>query len=143
LACAIAAGTAATAPAAEAAPYSGSAVAENLQVNAAGKSFAVSVIHIDLSDPALQVTPVTAANGIGYDEDFVSMAERTGAVAAVNGTFFNSYEKDESVRYPNGLLVRNGEIVHSGENQTLIVTKEKTAAIRNVLVRAKVDIGHN
>jgi exopolysaccharide biosynthesis protein len=112
------------------------------QVSADNKSFAVSLVSIDLLDPTLQIEPIVAAGGIGHDEDMASMVERSHAVAAVNGTFFNSYEQDDTVRYPNGLIVDSGAIVHSGDNQALIISSDKTAAIRQVSVGVKAIVTH-
>lgn len=114
---------------------------DSRQIAANGKSFQVKTVRIDLSDPRLLLDPVVATDGIGYDEPFTSMIGRTGAVAAVNGTFFNAYEKNEGDRYPNGLLIASGELVHSGENQSLILTSDKTPEIRNISLGVRVTFG--
>jgi exopolysaccharide biosynthesis protein len=103
-----------------------------------GKTFQVKTVRIDLTDPLLQLDPVTAADGIGYDETFESMLNRTGAVAGINGTFFNAYEKDPGTRYPNGLLVQSGRTVHSGDNQSLILMADKIPVIRQVSLGIRV-----
>ncbi|WP_405082268.1 phosphodiester glycosidase family protein [Paenibacillus chitinolyticus] len=112
------------------------------QVSAGGKSFAVKWVRVDVTDPHLEVVPVTASRGIGYDESFSSMIARTGAVAAVNGTFFNAYEKDASIRYPNGLMLKDGELLHSGENQSLIVDADKTVDIRKLKMSYTITATH-
>ncbi|SEF44375.1 Copper amine oxidase N-terminal domain-containing protein [Paenibacillus sp. UNC499MF] len=112
------------------------------QINAGGKSFAVKWVRVDVTDPYLEIVPVTASRGIGYDESFSSMIARTGAVAAVNGTFFNAYEKDASIRYPNGLMLKDGELLHSGENQSLIVDADKTVDIRKLKMSYTITATH-
>lgn len=109
---------------------------ENVSVN--GRSFQVKTVRVDLSDPSLLLEPITAADGIGYDESFESMVGRTGAVAAVNGTFFNAYEKNPWDRYPNGLLIADGQTVHSGENQSLILAADKIPRIRQISLGIRV-----
>lgn len=100
-----------------------------LQVTALGKSFKVNVVTIDMNDPTLELTPVLAKGGVGHDESFHSIIEREQAVAAVNGTFFSAYETNPYIRFPNGTLLESGELLHSGENQTLFLNKDKAADI--------------
>lgn len=102
------------------------------QVTVGGKTMTVTTVRVDLRDPLLALEPVTARSAIGYDESFASIVERSQAAAAINGTFFNAYEKAEDSRYPNGLLVASGETVHSGTNQSLIWMADKLPVIRNV-----------
>lgn len=106
--------------------------ADTQTLSISGKSFQVNTVSIDLSSPFLQLEPVAAQQGIGYDEPFESIITRTGAVAAVNGTFFNAYEQEAGSRYPNGLMMASGEVVHSGENQSLVLTADKIPVIRHV-----------
>ncbi|WP_068774233.1 phosphodiester glycosidase family protein [Paenibacillus sp. FJAT-26967] len=120
----------------------GSVESGKSQVKANGKNFSVSWVKVDVTDPRLEVMPVTAARGIGYDESFSSMIAKSGAVAAVNGTFFNAYEKDASIRYPNGLLLHDGNLLHSGENQSIIVDGNKEVDIRKVNMSFSVTVTH-
>ncbi|WP_438447589.1 phosphodiester glycosidase family protein [Gorillibacterium sp. sgz5001074] len=108
------------------------------QIRAGGKTWTVKTVRVDLTDPMLRIEPVTAEAGIGYDEPFDSMLARTGAVAGVNGTFFNAYEKEADIRYPNGLMMAGGETLHSGENQSLLLQADKTAAIRQIALGVRV-----
>lgn len=112
------------------------------QVTVRGRTVPVNTVRVDLRDPLLTLEPVTALNAIGYDEPFTSMIDRTGAAAAINGTFFNAYEKEPDARYPNGLLVASGETVHSGVNQSLILMADKLPVIRNVELGIRVTFAH-
>ncbi|SDC89986.1 Copper amine oxidase N-terminal domain-containing protein [Paenibacillus sp. UNCCL117] len=116
-----------------------SAASAKLSVN--GKSFTVHTVKVDVKDPSLEVVPVVAAGGIGHDEAFASIIGREQAVAAVNGTFFNAYEKNSAIRYPNGALLAEGELLHSGENQTFVIGPDKTPAIRWASLGAAVQVG--
>ncbi|RDV82335.1 stalk domain-containing protein [Ammonifex thiophilus] len=49
------------------------------------------LVRVDATDPRVQVFPVLAQGRTGRAESLASMAGRAGAVAAVNGTFFNAY----------------------------------------------------
>ncbi|TVY06862.1 stalk domain-containing protein [Paenibacillus cremeus] len=107
-----------------------------------GKSFTVSWVTADLSDPHLRVMPVTAEDGIGHVESFGSLMERSDAVAGVNGTFFDAYEADDSKRHPNGLMIDSGGFVRSGENVALAIRTNKTALIHRLTTQLNVKVKH-
>ncbi|MEC0232443.1 phosphodiester glycosidase family protein [Paenibacillus alba] len=107
-----------------------------------GKSFTAQWVTVDLTDPYLRVKPVTAEEGIGHDEAFSSMLSRNHAIAGINGTFFDSYEKDETKRYPNGLLVGSGEIIHSGLNPAFLVNANKTAGLQRLQTEQQISVTH-
>lgn len=112
--------------------YSPSVNAVTKQVTAQGKSFNVSVVTVDLTDPTLELAPALADGGVGHDAPLQAIAEREGAVAAINGTFFNAYEANPYIRYPNGTMVQAGEALHTGENQTFILNRDKVPDIQFV-----------
>ena len=114
---------------------------ENISYN--GKNFAIQVITVDLKDPFLRVMPVVAAEGIGAVESFESMVERNGAVAAVNGTFFNAYEADPYIRFPNGLMIKSGEVIHSGGNQALSVLINKLPLVEYLKTEVEILVKRN
>lgn len=122
----LAAGGVALAPGKAGAEAGPSVVQETIRVQVNQKQLTLQLVRIRLTDPTLRLEVVTAADGIGHDESFASMVQRTDAVAAVNGTFFNAYEKVEHIRYPNGLLVQDGDLIHSGSNPALVWTWDKT-----------------
>jgi len=129
-------------------PATASARANSVQSQAKsisynGKTYSLQYVTIDLTDPYLRVKPVTAEDGIGHVEDFSSMMARNHAVAGVNGAFFDSYEKDDSRRYPNGLLLRSGEPVHSGINSAFLVLPDKTAALATLKTSQDVTVLHD
>jgi hypothetical protein len=72
-----------------------------------GQPIMVQVIRADLAHPEVTVKPVAAEEGIyGKRESVRSMGARTGAVAAVNGGFYNT-----SPPYaPVGSVVIDGEL---------------------------------
>ncbi|MBD0383636.1 stalk domain-containing protein [Paenibacillus sedimenti] len=107
-----------------------------------GKSFTAQWISVDLTDPYIRVKPVTADAGIGHDESFSSMMARSHAVAGINGTFFDSYEKDDTKRYPNGLIIGSGDIVHSGSNSSFLVLADKTAALGRIASEQQITVTH-
>jgi exopolysaccharide biosynthesis protein len=128
-------------------PQAASAAASSVQkqsksITYNGKSYSVNWITIDLKDPTLRVKPVTASAGIGHVESFTWMMQKSNAVAGINGAFFDAYETDESVRYPNGLMIKSGEVMHSGENQAFTILPDKTAAVERIKTKLKVTVNH-
>ncbi|MCY9667224.1 copper amine oxidase N-terminal domain-containing protein [Paenibacillus alginolyticus] len=107
-----------------------------------GKSFTVQWVTVDLTDPYLRVKPVTAEDGIGHDEPFSSMLTRNHAIAGINGTFFDAYEKDDTQRYPNGLLIGSGEIMHSGVNPAFLVQADKTVSLQRIQTEHQISVTH-
>lgn len=115
---------------------------ETATIGYAGKYYTVQFVSVDLKNPFIRVEPVVAEEGIGHVESLSSMAERTEAIAAVNGTFFDAYEDDSSKRYPNGLMLRSGAIIRSGDNQTFAVDLNKTPFIKQMKVGMTVIAKH-
>ena len=54
---------------------------------------------------------VVAGDVVGNREELASMAKRSGAIVAINGTFFNAYSDPP---FPYGNIIKNGKIVHRG-----------------------------
>ncbi|HOV80589.1 MAG TPA: S-layer homology domain-containing protein [Bacillota bacterium] len=74
-----------------------------------GRPVRASVIKIDLNNPYVKIENIIGANGtLEKTQPVMKMAERSGAVAAVNGGFFI---QDQGK--PLGMIVRNGELVSS------------------------------
>ncbi|MBI3946779.1 MAG: phosphodiester glycosidase family protein [Armatimonadetes bacterium] len=71
------------------------------------------VITVNMNDPDVKVSTVLAQDFPGGDEPFTSLVKRSGAVAAVDGTFFDKY-----TRIPIGDIVINGKQCHQGRMGT-------------------------
>lgn len=56
---------------------------------------------------------VLANDQVGKVESFQQMIKRTGAVAAINGSFFDAYSK-EVIRHPVNALISKGQLIHKG-----------------------------
>lgn len=70
----------------------------------------IRVLYVDLTNENLSLRVLTAADGTSARETTLSMAERSGAVAAVNGDFFNMYTGPTNML---GMVVQDGEFVSS------------------------------
>lgn len=76
-----------------------------------GKNRTVHYFAFGLTED-LALMPVLADDRIGTHEDLASMAKRNNAVAAINGTFFNSYDLNDLM--PQGTLMVKRELRHTG-----------------------------
>ncbi len=70
----------------------------------------IRVLYVDLDNPYIDLRVLTAKNGTSARETTLSMAQRTGAVAAVNGDFFNMFSGPTNML---GMVVQNGEMMSS------------------------------
>lgn len=67
----------------------------------------IRVLYVDLTNDNLSLRVLTADGGISQRETTLSMAERAGAIAAVNGDFFNMTAPPTNML---GMLVQKGEL---------------------------------
>lgn len=70
----------------------------------------VYVLEIDLQDPYLKVDTIIGADGtLNKNQTVLEMAVRTGAVAAINGDYFQMKESGR----PIGLAYQDGRLIGS------------------------------
>ncbi|WAH35971.1 phosphodiester glycosidase family protein [Alicyclobacillus dauci] len=89
----------------------------------------VNWVSINVHNPHVSVRPVVANNTFGTTSSLASMANSVGAIAAINGTFFNSW----SNRFPTGAIEINGQfqndsqgtILGIGQKGQLVMTRAK------------------
>ncbi|NPV72862.1 MAG: hypothetical protein HPY89_03505 [Pelotomaculum sp.] len=86
----------------------------------------VYILKADLSDPYLKVDTIVGADGtLAKNQTVTAMAGRAGAVAAVNGDFFQMKESGR----PIGLLYQGGRLIESpalrSDMYGFAVTKDK------------------
>src|SRR5690606_18431058 len=55
------------------------------------KSFAVQMITVSLLDPRIDLDIALAGDEVGKVEELKGIADRNGAILAINGTFFDAY----------------------------------------------------
>ncbi|MFA6450103.1 MAG: phosphodiester glycosidase family protein [bacterium] len=67
------------------------------------------VVKISLSEPGIDIRPILANNRLDSLETTASMARRTGASVAINGSFFNRSSSDP---FPVGFMMINGRTVY-------------------------------
>ncbi len=95
-----------------------------------------TVVEIPPGAPVRAVAAL-AHDRVGATEDLASMAKRYGAVAAINGTFFEAYG---GIPEPWGTIIRNGKVVHVG-NVGSVVGITSDGRVKMDTVRIKVEGG--
>jgi exopolysaccharide biosynthesis protein len=100
-------------------------ISESVQVKLGSQTITASVVRVKLRDPRVRVMVGLANDMVGATEGLLELARRKGAVAAINGTFFNAYEKGP-VKDPVGTIITCGEVVHKGNTGTVFgITGDK------------------
>lgn len=74
-----------------------------------GKSFAAQVVTVSLLHPDVRLDTVLAGDRIGKVEELGSMAKRSKAKVAINGTFFDAYT-DSDYKAPYGYIAGSGKL---------------------------------
>jgi len=68
------------------------------------------VLEVDMKVPLMEIRPVLGQDTLGKREVLSSIAERTGAIAAVNGGFFDMY-----TGMPDGNLIVDGQPLNTSD----------------------------
>lgn len=96
------------------------------------------VIKVDLNNPLIKIDLALAHNNTNRKESVKSMAKRTGALAAINASFFHS---KNGIHSAVGLLISNSVVLaDSGHRRTSMgITEERKIIIgipkiKNILV---------
>src|SRR5439155_27211259 len=86
-------------------------------VAAGGRHYTVRVLRVRLASARFKLG--LAMGRVGPVEPLDAIARRYGAAAAINGSFFEAYEKGP-IRMPNHTLITNALVVEKGNIGTLI-----------------------
>jgi hypothetical protein len=82
---------------------------------------------------------------VGRTESLAGIAQRYGAVAAINGSYFNAYTSNP-IKNPSHTLATDGQVVHKGNiGSVLYITADKRAHIARVplKIEGNLDSGDN
>ncbi len=88
-------------------------------VSANGRTFAVTGVRVNLHDPSVHLRVGLAYDHVGRTEPLAEIAKRAGAVAAINGSFFDAYTKD-ALKNPDMSLITDGRLVFKSDIGTLL-----------------------
>ncbi len=94
---------------------------ETQSIKFSGGTRQVNAIYVNMNDKNIRVESRFAKNQVGQTDDFTRIVSQakdsdTEVLAAVNGTFFNSY----SDMKPTGTIQNNGRFYHVGSNGSVI-----------------------
>ncbi|WP_341877700.1 stalk domain-containing protein [Defluviitalea saccharophila] len=110
---------------------------ETKQVSISTGNKTVHLVYVNLNDPKIQIDVLPAKGKVGQVDDLKNIANQMNtsereAIAAINGTFFNSYDDLQ----PNGNIIEDGKVLHVGSNGTTIgFTKDNKALMDNVKIK--------
>ncbi len=90
---------------------------EQKRVNIGGKMLTAHVVRVPLDK--YQVKVGLAMGKVGLTESLSGIANRYGAVAAINGCFFDAYTQDD-IKPPWHNLTIGGEVAHIGDTGTTL-----------------------
>lgn len=82
------------------------------------KNLSYHSFKVDLDD--FDVKTALAQDTIGKTDSLNNIASENQAILAINGSYFDAYLKDDSPKDPYGILVVDGEVVHTGDNRATI-----------------------
>nr|WP_051459354.1 phosphodiester glycosidase family protein [Paenibacillus zanthoxyli] len=91
-------------------PESSAAASSRHTFKVGGRSFAVQIVTVSLLHPKVRLDVVLAGGSVGQVEELRSMAKRSQAIAAINGTFFNAYTSG-SYKAPYGYIAAGGKLL--------------------------------
>lgn len=80
------------------------------------------MLTVSLLSPGVELSVALAGGKVGSTEELKKIADRAGAVAAMNGTFFDAYT-DSATKNPYGYIVSGGRMVWTapGDNRTILL----------------------
>lgn len=70
----------------------------------------VQLVYVDTDDYGLEIKAVSAQGQVGATEPLAQLAERNGALVAMNGGYFNAYSDGQ----PLTVVRSDGQFVHNG-----------------------------
>lgn len=103
---------------------------ERKEVEISTGTKSISLVRVNMKDPTVELKVVTAMDKIGKVEELSSMADRVGAVAAINGTFFNAYDSEDLL--PQGTLGADHHYYHLGGGATVGIDDQNKLFIGNL-----------
>ncbi|MEM3433288.1 MAG: phosphodiester glycosidase family protein [Candidatus Methanomethyliaceae archaeon] len=95
----------------------GSVKSRSQTLAVSGTKVTVQVVEAPLGSVRTQVG--LARGVVGATEALEAIASRHGAIAAINGSFFDAYSS-RAVRNPYGTLITKGKVVHISDHPTVL-----------------------
>lgn len=99
------------------------------QVAVNGKTYSARVVEIPRS-AGLKAEVALAQGRVGAVEDLAALASRTGAIAAINGTYFQAYAQPPE---PWNTIIYAGRVVHVGDPRGTVGFRDDGSAVIGLL----------
>lgn len=110
-------------------------------VSVGGKNTSVSYILVPKSSN-LHADVILAQNSVGQTESLHSLARRSSAKAAINGSYFQSYDSSKS-QDPYGLIIKNGNLLHAENTGSVIAFTKSSVKMDIVRSVISASVGSN
>ncbi len=85
----------------------------------AGRRHVVHGVVVDLHDPSVRIKVGLAGGYLGHTESLGGIAHRYGAVAAINGSFFDAYT-NSTLKNPDMTLISKGQLIFTSNLGALL-----------------------
>ncbi len=114
-------------------------------VKFSGGTRSVKAVFVDMNDKNIKVEAQYAKNQIGQTDDFTNIISQskdadTEVLAAINGTFFNSYTDMK----PAGTIQQDGRFYHIGSSGSVIAfSSDNKVAVENLRASIKGSINED
>lgn len=89
----------------------------------------VNAITVNINSPAIKPVILQANSQINSTQPLSVMASNAGAVAAINGTYFEAYN---GVPVPWGAIIKDGKVIHAGGGAVFGITKDNKFLVDNL-----------
>ena len=123
-------------------PEAEKVVVKRQAVSVGEKSVPVNYVVVPAASD-LKADVILAQNEIGQTETMKSLAQRTSAKAAINGSYFQSYNTSIS-QDPYGILIKNGNLIHAeGTGSTIGFTNSGDVKLDIVRSAVTATVGGN
>ncbi len=100
-------------------------------------SISYQAYGVDLNSDKISVKTAISNDGVGTVDTLYDLAEDHHALLAINGTYFSAYLDDNSSKDPYGILVMDGETLHTGSDRAAIGFKNGKVDIDRVDTQIK------
>lgn len=79
----------------------------------------ININAVELDMPSNRIKPIilNANNQMIATESLASMAQKHGAFAAINGTYFSAYE---GLPFPWGAIIKDGKVIHTSNKNPVV-----------------------
>jgi len=99
----------------------------------------IKLNYLIIPDTSLYSFETIFSNPIGSVAELKTLADKKKAVAGINGTFFDAYNKDSAKRYPYGIIINNNKIIHGGSNVCFFSDGSNKVGSLNIKIRGAIN----